>query len=332
MKIEISGIIRFLIVSFFLALILTSITGLLQNTPKASIVGAYYYGYPFYFLIKMPLLNRVDFVLINFLKDFLLFWMVISALIVLKSFWSRSEELLPSWSDYRARFLIIFILSGFFAKMICEFVHEFLGHGSFVLLFGGKITNINISILWPYTFSSIKWAGSFLPWQMIWIQSGGILVTLIVSVILQTLILMRFIERRWLSTFFFWLSFWTFLSSAGYLLLGGISPFGDVEYLISVGVLTRSSSLLIGLGIFLVIFFTLSRIYVRILSKSELVDDNKSICLSLGLFWLLLLPIILLAIAGRNWPLAYSALGVLPAVIILFLYIISPRIFHVFRG
>lgn len=128
-----------------------------------------------------------------------------------------------------------------------EFIHEFFGHGFFVLLFSGKITHIKISFLWLYTFSSIGWTGSFLPWQMAWIQGRGIFVCLIASGIFQAFVLFRLIKGRWLSSFLFWLSFWTLLSSAGF--LGGISPFCDVEYLISAGVLTRASSLLIGLGI-----------------------------------------------------------------------------------
>lgn len=332
MKKIIPKIIKYLFISFLLAVVSTLITSLLQNSPEASIVGAYYYGYPFHFLIKMPLLGRTEFILINFLKDLLVFWLVTEAfLIIVRLLRGRKQKVEAEWMVQRTRFLIIFILIGFFTKIMGEFIHEFFGHGSFVLLFGGKVTHIKISVLWPYTFSSIGWTGSFLPWQMAWIQGGGIFVCLIVSGILQALVIFRLIKDQWLSSFLFWLSFWTLLSSAGYFIIGGISPFGDVEYLISAGVLTRASSLLIGLGILSVAFFTLSWIFILILSRVGLIDDFRSIRISLALFWLLLLPITLMALLGGSWSPVYLPLSIFPTAIVLFLFDLSPGIFQVLR-
>ena len=46
-------------------------------------------------------------------------------------------------------------------KVLGEVVHEVMGHGVFVLLFGGDIIRVHIAFLWPYEFSYISSNGSF---------------------------------------------------------------------------------------------------------------------------------------------------------------------------
>ncbi len=53
----------------------------------------------------------------------------------------------------RAKFLVPFLCFAFIMKGISEFVHEVMGHGFFVLLFGGQITSVHISLTWPYELS-----------------------------------------------------------------------------------------------------------------------------------------------------------------------------------
>ncbi len=50
----------------------------------------------------------------------------------------------------RMKFLSIFLSIGFIMKILGEVIHEVMGHGLFILLFGGTITRVHISILWPY--------------------------------------------------------------------------------------------------------------------------------------------------------------------------------------
>lgn len=138
----------------------------------------------------------------------------------------------------RVKFLATFLFLAFVMKIIGEFVHEVMGHGFFVLLFGGKIVRVYISLLWPYELSYIGWNGNFETWQMPWIDGGGILICLIVSFVLQTLLLLGIVRDWRFLTPLFWLSFWTFLNPTGYLIMGGIKPFGDIAALIREGVLT----------------------------------------------------------------------------------------------
>lgn len=107
----------------------------------------------------------------------------------------------------RVKSAAAFFSLAFVMKVIGEIVHEVMGHGFFVLLFGGKITRVHISLLWPYELSYIVWNGNFEAWQMPWIHGGGILVCLIVSGILQTLLLFGIVKDQRSSASLLWLSF-----------------------------------------------------------------------------------------------------------------------------
>ncbi len=142
--------------------------------------------------------------------------------------------------ENRAQFLSLFLFVGFIMKILGELIHEIMGHGLFVLLFGGTITKVNIALLWPYELSSIRFsppANGFAPWQEAWIAGGGILICLIISYLLQLFLSSR--KSSWpISISLFWLAFWTFINPVGYLIMGGTKPFGDVADLINRGILT----------------------------------------------------------------------------------------------
>jgi len=185
----------------------------------------------------------------------------------------------------RSTFLAIYLVIAFVTKVVGEIVHEVAGHGFFIALFGGQITSVHISLLWPYELSYIGWSGSFLRWQHTWIAGGGILVSIIVSGVIQTILLFNVIKEWRSSTLLLWLAFWTFLNPTGYLIIGGVKPFGDVASLIEAGVLNQELSLLIGLALFVVAFLSLSKILIIQLSITNVVESVNGLRLSLALFW-----------------------------------------------
>lgn len=152
-------------------------------------------------------------------------------------------------------------------KLVSEFLHE-IGHGIFVLLFGGKILDIYVSPFWPFRSSWIRWSfpskiGGF---ELSFVYAGGILLCLTVSFCLQALLLFR--DFSWIyHSCFVWLSFWTFLNGVGYLILGGVRPFGDVEQLMRLGCLNQAGSLTLGLFLFIVGLFLQSKIFFDLFSR-----------------------------------------------------------------
>ena len=211
----------------------------------------------------------------------------------------------------RKAFFTIFVVIGFVMKMVAEFVHEICGHGLFVLLFGGEITGVHINVLWPYEFSYISWN---LTAQIAWVYAGGILMCLCVSFLTQTFLIVKKKTPWYFALTLFWLAFWTLINSTGYLMIGGLTSFGDIKELIALGVLTNFISLLIGFIIFVVGFVTLSWILRKILI--ELFTPKKA-SLGVSLFWLIIpvLVLVMLANPERGLQVAYLPLTFIPALL-----------------
>ena len=213
-------------------------------------------------------------------------------------------------------FLVSFLILGFVMKIASEFMHEVGGHGLFVLLFGGKIKNVYISVLWPYTLSYINWSlpSGLTSMQMALIYGGGILVCSCISFLIQIFLTLKK-EISWYSALaLFWLAFWTLVNSTGYLVVGGLTPFGDIQDLIRLGVFTAFFSLAFGIALFAVGFVGLSWILRRIFA--ERFPLNKA-SLGVPIFWLLIpvLGIGMLASSERIFQLAYIPLMFIPSLL-----------------
>ena len=180
-------------------------------------------------------------------------------------------------------FLTAFFIYGFLTKLISETLHE-IGHGIFVMAFGGKVLKIFISVLWPLQRSWIRWSlpenvGS---WELSLIYAGGILTCLVVSFSLQAYLRLK--KNPWIiSLSLAWLSFWCFLNGVGYLILGGLVSYGDVRDLIKLGCLTNISSIVIGLILFAIGFPSLSKIFFNIFSRKF---SKRGSMIASMLFWM----------------------------------------------
>lgn len=222
-------------------------------------------------------------------------FLLVLALIARK--FSSEAKNKASASGTRPRaFILAFLIAGFVMKIVGEAVHELLGHGSFVLLFGGRVTHFYVSLLWPYEFSQVGWSiPSASPDQMAWVIGGGILVSATVSFLIQFLLLRK--QLRWqFSVPLFWLSFWCYINATGYLIIGGIFPFGDVEELIRLGVLTSYFAAMIGAALFLTGFLLLSEILRRTLT-AFLKEKTRWWILT---FWFIVPVLVGLNMAGRG--------------------------------
>ncbi len=156
--------------------------------------------------------------------------------------------------------VVVFLLSAFFMKLVSEFVHEVIGHGLFVMLLGGTIRSVYISVLWPYELSHIQWTLPPLEvWQRVWLYSGGIIATGALALVLITYLLVKSPDYR-LTVIFSWLAFWCLMNAAGYLVIGGLHPFGDIAGLMNLNVISSAQSLGLGIGILVMGFIALSHV------------------------------------------------------------------------
>ena len=213
-------------------------------------------------------------------------------------------------------FLASFIVLGFVMKIVAEFVHEVCGHGLFVLLFGGEITRVYISVLWPYELSYIRWSlpSSITSTQMAWIYVGGILACLCVSFLIQVFLILKKKISRYFALTLFWLAFWTLINSTGYLIIGGLTPFGDIHELIGLGVLWAFLSLALGIVVFVAGFVALSWILRGIFAGEFSLKKASS---GVILFWLVIpmLGAVMLASPERGFQVAYLPLMFIPSLL-----------------
>lgn len=213
-------------------------------------------------------------------------------------------------------FFITFLATCFVAKIAAEFVHEVCGHGFFVLLFGGKVETVYISIFWPYEMSYISWSlpSGVTSAQMAWIYGGGILVCLCASFLIQASLLVKKGIPSHFALTLFWLAFWTSINSAGYLVIGGLTTFGDIHELIRLEVFTNTLSLMIGFIIFIVGFAALSWILREILTE---IFPLKKASLGVVLFWLIIpaLVLVMLVSPERGLQVAYFPLAFIPVLL-----------------
>jgi hypothetical protein len=187
----------------------------------------------------------------------------------------------------KKRFFAMFLVTGFSMKVVVEFVHEFFGHGLFILLFGGVITDLHVSVLWPYEFSYVKMQlpDTVTSLQLAWIYAGGIIICLTMSFLTQAFLLLKSKIACYSALVGFWFAFWTLVNSTGYLIIGGLTPFGDVYALIALEVLTSFLSIVIGGIMFSIGFIALSWILRKTLRN---VFSPKKASLGVFLFWFII--------------------------------------------
>jgi hypothetical protein len=127
-----------------------------------------------------------------------------------------------------ARFLLAFIFLAFLMKIAGEFIHE-MGHALFALIFGGRVLSIKISVEWPFTLSQTIWE---IPnptnTRLALVAVAGVLFDTLTTITGQAILLVKKNLRPIVVLSIFWLSFWTYLNSVVYLVVGAFNPFGDI--------------------------------------------------------------------------------------------------------
>lgn len=184
-----------------------------------------------------------------------------------------------------ARYLLMFAFFGFLMKIVSEFVHE-IGHVFTVLMLGGKILSISIRAEWPFTLSYTKWTipnPSNINLAMVAI--AGILFEIVALIVGQSILLSKKNMQPIYAIPLFWLSFWTYLSSVVYLLIGAFHPFGDILDLVNVVAVPNFLIGIIGLIILIPCTYLLSLILRNILSN--IMDLSKASDM-VSYFWTLI--------------------------------------------
>lgn len=164
-------------------------------------------------------------------------------------------------------------------------VHEVLGHCFFIFLFGGRIKELFVSPLAPYIPSRLVWEAADIPLlQKALIGSAGMMASLTVSFAIQS-ILSRRDFRIEIEMTLFWLSFWTFINTVAYMIIGLVLPFGDIEILMQLGVVSNVQLGVTGLAIAIPGLYFISKRLKHVISH---VIAPEFVEMSVMVFWILL--------------------------------------------
>jgi len=218
-----------------------------------------------------------------------------------------------------ARFLLTFLFLGFMMKVLSEFIHE-MGHATFVLILGGKLTGMSISVEWPFTMSHTTWemqnSSNF---QIGLISIGGILFDVMTTVLGQALLISRKKMNQFSALALFWLSFWPYLGSVVYLVMGAFYPFGDILALTNVIEIPRLWIGTLGIMLLITCTYSLSLILREIFSR---VLQTTKASEMVSYFWALLhLFFVSITLVKVGLPLPPSIVMAVLALIFVWSYI-----------
>lgn len=197
-------------------------------------------------------------------------------------------------------FLLLFVLLGPTTIWIGEVIHEVFGHCLFIFLLGGSVEELFISPLAPYVPSKLVWEATGLPLlRKALIASAGMMMSLLFSFVIQLFSLRRKLSFEF-QMLLFWLSFWTFINTVSYMIIGVVLPFGDIAVLMELGVVSNIHLGLVGMILTFPGLYLLSCRLTAILS--EIFIPSKVISVSM-MFWILLpLPFIAAELARTPGP------------------------------
>jgi hypothetical protein len=197
-------------------------------------------------------------------------------------------------------FLLLFVILGPTTIWIGEVIHEVLGHCLFISLLGGSVEELFISPLAPYVPSRLVWEATGLPLlQKALIASAGMMMSMVFSFVIQLFSLRRKLSFEF-RMLLFWLSFWTFINTISYMIIGVVLPFGDIAVLMELGVISNTHLGLVGMILTFPGLYLISGRLTTILSEIFIPGTVMSVSM---MFWILLpLPFIVAELARTPGP------------------------------
>lgn len=194
------------------------------------------------------------------------------------------------------RFLFI-LLVAYFTKLLTCGIHELLGHGLWAWIFGAEITEVYVSWL---GFGYCRWQGiSGFSFANVVATAGGLINTFLIGVaILMFLFLVRKKGGLYLRSFLFWLGFWATTTQPSYLLRGGFTNKGDPWQLHLLTGIPLSFFVLLGFGLFLLVYSILSILFLP--DASNLLPEYNQKTLLFTLWLAMPIQVIFLMISPEH--------------------------------
>lgn len=156
--------------------------------------------------------------------------------------------------------VLLVILAAYFARLVSCGIHELLGHGFWAWILGADSVQVYVSWL---GFGWCKWDPPLSGFAKVMAMVGGLINTFVLgAMIFAFLYLMPKKCGFYVRFSLFWLGFWTMITQASYLLLGGSTGYGDPGALASLAGVPLDFFRLLGFGLFLIAYLAVSVLFI----------------------------------------------------------------------
>ncbi|MHA2202308.1 MAG: hypothetical protein ACW991_01340 [Candidatus Hodarchaeales archaeon] len=178
------------------------------------------------------------------------------------------------------------------------------------MVFGGRIEGVHISLISPLDTSHITLDQNNLTNEQYLIAvSGGMIVDLTLSFILQGILLLRRIEWK-LSIPMVWLAYWCHSNDTGIIIgnaLTGVE--GDMTELIGARIISASFALILGIILYFLGFFLISAIIRRMLDDYSI--EKPKIKYYILIFWMVV-PLNIVLYIFKTGLVSTIIIGIIP--------------------
>ena len=189
----------------------------------------------------------------------IIFYLALSLAISFVAIKSAKRLETPAKAPQKTRVLLV-ILAAYFTRLTSCGIHELLGHGFWAWIFGANSIQVYVSWL---GFGWCRWSPPLSGFARVMATAGGLLNTFTIGAVI--LAFLYVVPRKggfYLRFPVFLLGFWTTITQASYLLLGGLTGYGDPAVLHSLINVPLSFFVLIGFGLFLVAYLVVSTLFL----------------------------------------------------------------------
>lgn len=251
------------------------------------------YGFPFLWLrittnTVGPENMRAGVNVVNFILD-VLTYLVIS--LIAAYFLIRRSTRFSEISGRTGLVIVGILVAAYFSRLLSGAVHEVIGHWLWAKLLGAQGLNIDISWI---GHGLTTWVGGLTPRETAVVVAAGIITSSIIgwAVIIYLYITRNKLHRnRYLRIPLLWIGSWLVLIQSGYMMLGGLTGFGDVGRLNELLNIPLDSFILVGFLLFVLSYISISLLFITDISS---LFDESNRRLSLTLFWIIV-PLLLVS-------------------------------------
>ena len=218
----------------------------------------------------------------------------------------------PTENKTKILLLIYIILTCYLSRILSEIIHEVVGHGLTTVVFGGRIEGLHISLISPLDTSHITLDQTNLTYEQYLIAvSGGMVVDLTLSFILQIILLFRRIEWK-ISIPMVWLAYWCYSNDTGIIIGNALTGMeGDMTALIEAGIISAPIALSLGIILYFLGFFFISTIIRRMLLNYSV--EKPKIRFYLLIFWMIV-PFNIILYILKTGLISSIVIGLIPVL------------------